>query len=89
MHLDELVTKQDLHQLERAFREIIDSRIPEGFVPGRKWLRSGEICKWLGISASTLQNMRDSGSIPFTMLDKTYLYPYEEIRKRLEKNLRK
>ena len=74
MQAQALVTKQDLFALETRLAQLIQQRIPEGFVPGKQWLRSRDVTEWLGISASTLQNLRNRGDIPFTQVGDTYLY---------------
>jgi excisionase family DNA binding protein len=87
MQLNELLTRQDLMDLEQRLVELLNQRIPEGYSPQRKWMRSKEVCEWLNISASTLQNMRNDGSIPFTQLGSTYFYPYQEIEGMLQQSL--
>ncbi|MEM6261114.1 MAG: helix-turn-helix domain-containing protein [Bacteroidota bacterium] len=84
MQFKDLVTKDDLLALENRIAHLLQHHIPEGFTPGQQWLRSRDVTKWLGISSSTLQNMRDSQSIPFTRIGETYLYPYGEVVKILE-----
>ena len=44
-----------------------------------KWLRSGNVREMLGISDSTLQNMRINGTIPAYKLGTTWLYREDEI----------
>lgn len=84
MDLNELVTKTDLQALEERLAQRMATLIPEGFVPGKQWLRSREVVKWLGISTSTLQNLRDRGDIPFTQIGETYFYPYQQIKAMME-----
>jgi len=84
MNPQELITRTDLQQLETRLHLFIQECIPPGFIPGQKWLRSRDMKRWLGVSPSTLYNMRQSGSIPFTKLGDTYLYPYQEVKKILE-----
>lgn len=50
----------------------------------KKWLKTYEIKKLLGISAGTLQNLRDSGKIPFAKIGGTIYYDRDEIEKMLE-----
>lgn len=84
MNPHDIVTRQDLIELEERIRALIREAIPPGFVPGQQWLRSRDMKKWLGVSPSTLYNMRQSGAIPYTQLGDTYFYPYEQIRQILE-----
>ena len=83
---DQLATKADLQQLEIRIAELLIQHIPEGFTPGQRYLRSKDVENMLGISSSTLQNLRDSQAIPFTQLGKTYFYPYQELMDILRNN---
>jgi hypothetical protein len=51
------------------------------------WLRSSEVCKLIGISASSLQNFRNSGILPFTKLNGTIFFKKGDIEKIMESNL--
>ena len=51
------------------------------------WLRSSEVCTMIGISASSLQNFRNSGILPFTKLNGTIFFKKEDIEKIMESNL--
>ncbi|MEO0640213.1 MAG: helix-turn-helix domain-containing protein [Bacteroidota bacterium] len=83
---DQIVTKADLVQLEERLAQLINqNNNPQG-TPFDKYLRSKDVENLLGISSSTLQNLRDSNSIPFTQLGKTYFYPQKEILEILQKN---
>ena len=52
--------------------------------PAKKWLKSYEVKKLLGISPGTLQNLRVNGTLPFTKIGGQMFYDYEDIRKMLE-----
>lgn len=47
--------------------------------PGKKWLKSAEVKKLLGISHGFLQSLRDSGVLPFTKVGGSIYYDYEDI----------
>ena len=51
-----------------------------------KWLRSKDVREMLGISDSTLQNMRIKGTIPAYKLDTTWFYREDEIIEALMSN---
>lgn len=51
-----------------------------------KWLRSKSVRKMLGISDSTLQNMRINGTIPAYKLGTTWFYREDEILETLFAN---
>lgn len=55
----------------------------------KKWLKSSEVKKMLGISPGTLQNMRINGTIPFTKMGGILYYDALEIQKILESNKQK
>jgi predicted DNA-binding transcriptional regulator AlpA len=52
----------------------------------RKWLKSSEVRKLLGISAGTIQNMRINGTLPYSKMGGVILYDHEEILKILQSN---
>lgn len=52
----------------------------------KKWLKSNEVKKLLGISPGTLQNLRINGTIPYTKVGGVLYYDYNEIMEVLEKN---
>lgn len=50
------------------------------------WLKSSDVRKMLGLSAGTLQTLRINGSIPYTKLNGTLYYSYDDVVEALEKN---
>ena len=84
----EIITTDDLREfrieLLAEFRKILKEH------PGqstKKWLKSYDVRKLLGISPGTLQNMRINGTIPFTRMGGILFYDYEDIRNVLESNM--
>ncbi len=51
-----------------------------------KWLRSHEVCEQLGISNSTLKQMRTKNQITYSRIGKVIYYDIEDIHKILERN---
>ncbi len=83
----EIITTDDL----REFKTELFSELKQLFnqhqgQPSKKWLKSYEVRKMLGISPGTLQNMRINGTIPFTKMGGILFYDSEDIRKILESN---
>ncbi len=83
MEID-IITKQDLvcfkNELITEFKEILKSdphRYP-------KWVRSADVRKMLGVSSSTLQNMRIQGHIPYTKIGGIMFYSMSDIYRILE-----
>jgi len=83
----EIVTTDDLWEFKvELFREFKKMLQEQHGHPARKWLKSYEIRKLLGISPGTLQNLRVNGTLPFTRIGGVLFYDYEDIRKMLEAN---
>lgn len=88
---DQLLTQGDLAEFKDEmldeFKRIIKECIGE---PGKKWLKSCEVKKLLGISHGFLQNLRDSGTLPFTKIGGALYYDYEDIQQMMSarKNLK-
>ena len=83
----EIITTDDLREftteLLTEFRKMLKEHHGQ---PSKKWLKSYEVKKMLGISPGTLQNMRINGTIPFTKMGGILFYDSEDIRKILEDN---
>jgi hypothetical protein len=67
-----------LHELKELFKN--QSETP------KKWLRSPEVKKLLGISSGTLQNLRINGTIAYTKMGGVIYYDYVEILNVLNEN---
>lgn len=83
----EIITTDDLREFKTEllteFRKLLKEHHGQ---PSKKWLKSYEVKKMLGISPGTLQNMRINGTIPFTKMGGILFYDSEDIRKILEDN---
>lgn len=81
----EIVTLQDLYDFKLELLTELKSIFREcGGQPSRKWLKSSQVKKALGISASTLQILRNNGTVPFTKIGGTIYYDTEEINRLLK-----
>lgn len=84
----EILTPNDLkefkNELLNELKKIINEKQTQ---PAKKWLRSSEVRKLLGISPGTLQNMRSNGTLPFTKLGGVMFYDIENIKRMLDKNM--
>ncbi len=82
-----IITNDDLqefkHELLFEIKELLANQ--SGLVT-KKWLRSQEVKDFLGISQGTLQNLRISGTIPYTKIVGVLYYDQEEIIQLLEDN---
>ena len=79
----ELVTKEDLKELESNLLNAIKQIQPEQGQT-RKWLKSVEVRKLLNISPGTLQNLRINGTLRYTKIGGIIYYKLEDINKILE-----
>ncbi len=83
----EIITTDDLREFKieliTEFRKMLKEHQGQ---PSKKWLKSYEVKKLLGISPGTLQNLRINGTLPFTKIGGQMFYDYEDIRKMLEPN---
>lgn len=88
---NQLVTVDDLEifkiELLNDLRNILQQNQPCN--TSKRWLRSREVRKILGISAGTLQSFRVSGLLPFTKIGTIWFYKEEDIFRILESNSRR
>ena len=81
----EIITTDDLREFKiELFRELKRMLQEHHGQPAKKWLKSYEIRKLLGISPGTLQNLRMNGTLPFTKIGGVLFYDFEDVRKMLE-----
>ncbi len=75
-----IVTTDDLENFrEQLLRDIHGILEKHGRVRLEKWMKSAEVMEKLSISTSTLQNMRDNGTISYSKLAGILYYDEEEI----------
>lgn len=83
-----ILTPDDLKEFKNElldeFKRIMNEKQVE---PAKRWLRSKEVIKLLGISPGTLQNMRNNGTLPFTKLGGVMFYDIENIKRMLDQNM--
>ena len=80
----ELVTKEDLKELENNLLNAIKLINKSGQGEVKKWLKSVEVRKLLNISPGTLQNLRINGTLRYTKIGGIMYYKLEDINKILE-----
>jgi hypothetical protein len=86
MALVELITKDDLEKFKlELFAELKTLLSSGNNGADKKWLRSAEVRKMLGISPGTLQNLRINGTLPYSLVGSIHYYRLEDINKMLEK----
>jgi DNA-directed RNA polymerase subunit F len=80
----ELITKEDLREFKGELLKEIKQLMQPGQGQSKKWLKSSEVRKLLGISPGTLQNLRINGTLRFTKVGSIMYYKLEDINKILE-----
>jgi len=78
----QIATTDDLRELKIELLESIKQLLKEqnGQIT-KKWLKSPEVRKLLGISHGTLQTFRINGTIPFTKVGGILYYDSQEIQR--------
>lgn len=81
MNRDELISKADLENFRKELCEDFKRNLKEiSFIGNKKkWGRTKDLKKLLGLSDSQIQTLRINGTLPFTTLGKTYYYDLEKI----------
>lgn len=82
----DLITAADLITFRQELLKEISSLLKINKPQEREWLKSADVRKMLGISAGTLQTMRINGTLPFTKLNGTLYYSFEDIQNVLNQN---
>ena len=81
---DQLVTLGDLLEFKNdlliSIKAILQSSPSQ---PAKKWLKSYEVKKLLGISKGTLQTLRDNGTLTYTRIGRPFYYDADDIQKLL------
>jgi hypothetical protein len=84
---DQLLTVDDLYNFKKELIEEFKNLIIENNkTPIKKWLKSSEVKKLLGISTGTLQNLRINGSLSYSKVGGIIFYDYHQIVKLIESN---
>ncbi|MFZ6012717.1 MAG: helix-turn-helix domain-containing protein [Bacteroidota bacterium] len=82
---DQLITLSDLEKFKADLIQEIKNILNKTTTnPTKKWLKSTEVKRLLGISTGTLQNLRMNGSLSFSKVGGIIFYNYDEIMKLLE-----
>ena len=82
----EIITMEDLEAFRVRLLDDIKALLKPVSYAEKKWLKSAEVRKLLGISHGTLQNLRIKGTIPYRKIGGLTYYKYEDIFNLLEKS---
>ena len=78
----QILTTDDLREFKIELLEDFKKLLKEhGGQPSKKWLKSPEVRKLLGISHGTLQNLRVNGTLPYTKVGGILYYDHDDIQK--------
>lgn len=87
MYVKEIATKEDIQQLSAELKELFNG-VNNKDCFSKKWLKSSEVMKFLGVSASGLQNLRTNGTIPYYKLGGVIYYDYADLENVLKSTRR-
>lgn len=82
-----VLTIEDLQEFKKELLQELKSIFPTNqSTSSKKWLKSTEVRKLLGISPGTLQNLRINGTLPYSKIGGVIYYDHEEIQRILAAN---
>jgi predicted DNA-binding transcriptional regulator AlpA len=82
----QIITTEDLYIFKQELLQELKELIINLPNQQKKWLKSPEVRKMLGISPGTLQNLRINGTLPYTKVGGVVYYAYDDILKVIERN---
>lgn len=87
VYRDQIATICDLEVLKSDLIQEIKSILNKTTTtPTKKWLKSTEVKKLLGISTGTLQTLRQNGTLSHSKVGGIIFYNHDQILKLLESN---
>ncbi len=82
-----IITTEDLREFKLELLDDIKELLSnQSGLNTKRWLKSPEVRKLLGISPGTLQNLRINGTLPYTKVGGVLYYDYKEIISVMENN---
>ena len=82
-----IITTEDLYEFKvELIEDIKQLLLDQSDQITKKWIKSAEAKRILGISHGTLQNLRNNGTMPFSKIGGVLYYDYHQIMKILEDN---
>jgi hypothetical protein len=80
------ITTKDLQTFkEGLLEELVNILEQRKTTPGRKWLRTHDVMRFLQISYHSLQKAREEG-LPYSRIGGVFYYDFDDIRRVLEQN---
>jgi len=82
-----VISKEDFEKMKDSFLKEITNVILTGRAdPPKSWIRTSEVRKILKVSSSTVQNLRNSGLLPFSKIKGSIYYKISDVEKLFEIN---
>ncbi|MGN6398666.1 MAG: helix-turn-helix domain-containing protein [Mucilaginibacter sp.] len=89
LFVEQLVTIKDLDEFKNDLIAEVKKTIKENAgQPVKRWLKTNEVCKILGVSVTTLLTMRINGILPYSKVGGVLYFDYDDILKVMEENKR-
>jgi hypothetical protein len=86
---EQLVTIKDLDEFRNELITEVKKTLKENAgQPVKRWLKTNEVCKILGISITTLLTLRINGILPYSKVGGVLYFDYDDILKVMEENKR-
>ena len=86
---EQLVTIKDLHEFKNdLLLEVKKSLKENAGQPTKKWLKTNEVRKLLGVSITALLTLRVNGVLPYSKIGGCLYFDYEDILKVMEQHKR-
>ena len=83
----EIITQDDLRDFKLELLEDIQLLLTTaGAFSQRKYIKSGELMKFLQVSTSTLQTLRINGSLPYTKMGGIIYFDMEDVTRYMDEN---
>ena len=84
---EQLVTLKDLQEFKNELLLEVKKSLKENTgQPTKKWLKTNEVCKILGVSITTLLTLRINGVLPYSKIGGCLYFDYEDILKVMDEN---
>lgn len=82
---EQLVTLKDLQEFKSELLTEVKKSIKETTgQPSKRWLKTNEVRKLLGISITTLLTLRINGVLPYSKIGGVLYFDYDDILKVME-----
>ena len=89
-----IITPDDLEKFKwdllSDIKDLLDKKVDKPLPPQeiKKWIKSHQVQRLLGISPGTLQNLRINGTMPYSKIGGILFYDKQVIEQMLEDNMR-